>query len=181
MNSVRDKAVNKKQNQQPTKEPKDNELSDINPSNNSPIDIQRFKFQDLSSNSFALTPARANNENGEIIKSLTPSINKNFIDLKEYKRILKLLVKKYPVTFSYGSDIKILAIGIHSSMIKAAEELEVYGMLIRKFLHKYTKTKQYKEALQVGAKRYDLEGTVIGVVTENEITGPRNKDVALSS
>lgn len=109
--------------------------------------------------------------NRATIAPIKQPFRKQFIAPAEYHRLLKLVQEKYPTTFPIGPSIKILAIGIH---IELAEQLAIPKTLVRKFLRKYCGTRKYRETTQLGTKRYNLAGDVVGEVTEEQIKSLRH-------
>ena len=84
-----------------------------------------------------------------------------------YKKYFSYFSKLYPNCFS--KTPKPLAIGINKVMleeeIKKPEEEQVSKTAINKFLTKYTRSVAYKEAMQSGSARINLQGEEVDKVT----------------
>jgi ProP effector len=92
---------------------------------------------------------------------LNPS-KKLLLSVEECTDLLAKVQKKYPKTFPAKNNPKvILAIGIHKEL---ANGLEISMGKARKFCAIYCNKKSYKDARVLGAKRYDLEGNIVGEV-----------------
>lgn len=100
---------------------------------------------------------------------------KHILEPRIYKQILKTMQDTYPHCFTIAP--KPLAINIHLSLIETKIE-DISKTMLRKFLVCYCRTKQYKEMLQLGADRVDLQGNVTACVTAEEmsINIKRNND-----
>ena len=110
------------------------------------------------------------------LKANEPNKKQQAIELhKKQIEQAKALYKKY---FSYFSNLypncfsktpKPLAIGINKVMleeeIKKPEEEQVSKTAINKFLTKYTRSVAYKEAMQSGSARINLQGEEVDKVT----------------
>lgn len=60
-----------------------------------------------------------------------------------------------------------LAIGIHRQLYPLAERLQMSRRGLRKFLSRWTASEGYRQALaETGARRYDLDGSPAGEVSE---------------
>lgn len=84
---------------------------------------------------------------------------------KEYYEILERLMKEFPETFS-KTEPKVLKKGIHKDI---KERTDLSPLTIKKFLTRYCRLRGYKEAHQVGAVRYNLDGKAAGEVTQGDI------------
>lgn len=74
-------------------------------------------------------------------------------------------------------EIKPLKIGILEDLAERHQGI-FSKTSIRKFLRKHTRSKAYQESLKSGSQRYDLAGTAVGTVTDQEIElGQLSKDV----
>ena len=88
---------------------------------------------------------------------------------EEYLAMLEYLQKTYPKCFSARDTHPLpLALGIHKQLL-ASEELPFAKVKIRRFLKRYTRSKEYRKNLIIGSPRVGLQGNQIGVVTEEEI------------
>ena len=88
---------------------------------------------------------------------------------EEYSSILEYLQKTYSKCFPVGNTPPLpLAVGIHKQLL-ASEELPFTKVKIRRFLKRYTTSKEYRRNLIVGNPRVDLNGNYWGTVTEEEI------------
>lgn len=93
-----------------------------------------------------------------------------YIALKDFKEILSYLQQHYPLAFP-KEKFQPLAIGIHRQLIAAS--LPYSNTIMRKFLGKYVKSKQYVSELVVGNSRHSLDGSVSSIVLEDEINNKR--------
>lgn len=92
---------------------------------------------------------------------LNPS-KKLLLSVEEYMDLLVKVRKKYPKTFPVkNSPQVVLAVGIHKEL---ANGLGISMTKARKFCTIYCHKKSYKEVRISGAKRYDLEGNIVGEV-----------------
>jgi hypothetical protein len=114
------------------------------------------------------------------IKKVEPTLPikpefKHILEPKIYKQILKILQNTYPHCFTIPP--KPLAVNIHLSLIETKIE-DISKTMLRKFLVCYCRTKNYKDGLQLGADRVDLQGNVTACVTAEEmsINIQRNND-----
>jgi len=84
-----------------------------------------------------------------------------------YKKHLAHFSKLYPNCF--GIPPKPLAIGIHNDLfekeLKRPEKERLTNGAIRRFLSKYTRSVVYKECMQVGSARVNLQGENVGEVS----------------
>ncbi len=90
---------------------------------------------------------------------------KHILEPRIYKQILKTMQSTYPHCFTIPP--KPLAVNIHLSLIETKIE-DISKTMMRKFLVCYCRTKNYKDALQLGTDRVDLQGKVSGCVTAEE-------------
>lgn len=87
-------------------------------------------------------------------------------------KVFSVLRKRFPKTFF---EPKPLAIGIKDELFTASEELGLSKTNLRIFLNIYCRSKDYREARIVNAKRVNLKGEVAGLVTEKEATYYKEK------
>jgi sRNA-binding protein len=81
---------------------------------------------------------------------------------EEYKKLFEELCAKYPNLFDINNKrVRILASGIH---LQVREELGWSAKTTRNFFAIFCHAKKYKKMCVKGAKRYDLQGKVIGEV-----------------
>lgn len=84
-----------------------------------------------------------------------------------YKQHFSYFSKLYPNCFTQNP--KPIAVGIHKVMLeeesKKPEEEQVDKTVISKFLRKYTRNVAYKECLQFGSARINLQGEEVDKVT----------------
>lgn len=102
---------------------------------------------------------------------------KILLTLEEYSAILKHLQKTYPKCFAPINPLP-LAVDIHKQLL-VSEGLPFAKVKIRRFLKRYTTSKEYRRNLIIGSPRVDLQGNQIGLVTEKkliEINGERSKE-----
>lgn len=78
---------------------------------------------------------------------------------KEYSLILEYLKKTYPKCFSTNNTPLPLAVGIHKQLL-LTEGLPFAKVKIRRFLKRYTGSKEYHKNLILGKPRIDLEGNI---------------------
>jgi hypothetical protein len=82
------------------------------------------------------------------------------------KAIRKHLCETHPDVFSTESP-QPLVIGIHKQIFTAYPNLS--GRMVRMMLSRWVNHKSYKSALVAGASRFNLDGSVAGVVSEQEV------------
>jgi sRNA-binding protein len=80
-----------------------------------------------------------------------------------YGEILGQLGVRYPEIFNI-SEPKILKIGIHKDII--ADGCGISGKDIRRFCARYTRKNAYLRKLNLGCKRYNLQGEIVGEVSD---------------
>ncbi len=94
-----------------------------------------------------------------------------------YNQYFSYFSKLYPNCFS--DTPKPLAIGIDKAIIieeaKKSEEEQITKKLLRRFLGKYTRSVAYKEAMQSGNARINLQGVEVDKVT------PEHAEIARKS
>jgi sRNA-binding protein len=95
---------------------------------------------------------------------------------EEYLVILKHLQTTYPKCFPAKTTPLPLAVGIHKQLL-ASEELPFAKVKIRRFLKRYTTSKEYRRNLIIGSPRVDLQGNQIGLVTEEEVNRAKWREV----
>lgn len=96
---------------------------------------------------------------------------------EEYLVILEYLQKNYPKCFSARNTHPLpLALGIHKQLL-VNEGLPFAKVKIRRFLKRYTRSKEYRKNLIIGSPRVDLQGNQIGVVTEEEVDRVKWKEI----
>ncbi|WP_367364666.1 ProQ/FINO family protein [Candidatus Tisiphia endosymbiont of Nedyus quadrimaculatus] len=83
----------------------------------------------------------------------------------EYTNILNLLQTTYPKCFTTPPTP--LAIGIHKELLLLEQEY-LPKTKIRKFLRIYCRNINYRKAIILGSNRVNLNGTVVGTITENK-------------
>jgi len=108
------------------------------------------------------TPHNTKNEVVEDKKKPKKSLSSK----KEYFNILKHMQKSYPRAFTNPPSP--LSIGIHLE-IRKAESGNMSNNLINKFLFAYTRSKDYKNSIVLGANRVNLEGNVISSISEGDL------------
>ena len=94
---------------------------------------------------------------------------------EEYLVILKHLQTTYPKCFPAKTTPLPLAVGIHKQLL-ASEELPFAKVKIRRFLKRYTTSKEYRRNLIIGSPRVDLQGNQIGMVTEEEVNRDNRRE-----
>ena len=94
---------------------------------------------------------------------------------EEYLAILKHLQTTYPKCFVPVNPLP-LAIGIHKQLFLSTG-LPFAKVKIRRFLKRYTRSKEYRRNLIIGNPRIDLLGNQIGVVTEEEVNRDNRREV----
>ena len=94
---------------------------------------------------------------------------------EEYSAILKYLQKTYPKCFAPINPLP-LAVGIHKQLL-VSEGLPFAKVKIRRFLKRYTTSKEYRRNLIIGSPRVDLQGNQIGLVTEEEVNRDKWREV----
>ena len=97
------------------------------------------------------------------------------LTLEEYSAILKHLQKTYPKCFAPINPLP-LAVGIHKQLL-VSEGLPFAKVKIRRFLKRYTTSKEYRRNLIIGSPRVDLQGNQIGLVTEEEVNRDKWREV----
>ena len=96
---------------------------------------------------------------------------------EEYLAILEYLQKTYPKCFPVSNTPLLpLAVGIHKQLL-ASEELPFAKVKIRRFLKRYTRSKEYRRNLIIESPRVDLQGNQIGIVTEEEVNRAKWREV----
>jgi sRNA-binding protein len=94
-----------------------------------------------------------------------------------YKQYFSYFSKLYPNCFS--DTPKPLAVGIDKAIIteeaKKPEEEQITHKVLRRFLGKYTRSVAYKEAMQSGNARINLQGVEVDKVT------PEHAEIARKS
>ena len=102
------------------------------------------------------------------VKPVQQPIKQDKMPREEYKEMLDIVRRRFSKAFSKCADpIRILKLGIHTDI---ASRLKIEEKKVKLFLYVYTKKKKYQLALKVGADRYDLNGIVVGKVTEKEVS-----------
>ena len=91
---------------------------------------------------------------------------KSLSSKKEYFNILKHMKKSYPRAFTNPPSP--LSIGIHME-IRKAESGNMSNNLINKFLFAYTRSKDYKKSVVLGANRVNLAGNVVSSISEKDL------------
>lgn len=110
-------------------------------------------------------------ESGTIVSSdkqigQSPKKGKTTLEKKQYFNVLKKMQKKYPKAFTNPPTP--LAIGIHLERRKNDED-NMSNNLINRFLFVYTRSKNYKSSIVVGANRVNLEGNVISTISDKDL------------
>jgi predicted transposase/invertase (TIGR01784 family) len=96
---------------------------------------------------------------------------------EEYLAIVEYLQKNYPKCFPARNTPPLpLALGIHKQLL-ASEGLPFAKVKIRRFLKRYTRSKEYRRNLIIGSPRVDLQGNQTGTVTEEEVNYAKWKEV----
>lgn len=86
---------------------------------------------------------------------------------QEYSSILEHLQTTYPKCFVPVNPLP-LAVGIHKQLLLSTG-LPFAKVKIRRFLKRYTRSKEYRRNLIIRSPRIDLQGNQVGVVTEEEV------------
>ena len=89
------------------------------------------------------------------------------LDPHVYEEIKEYLREKYPQLFIKGNT-KLLKVGINDEIV-ADEEFAYSKTALRKYLHRYTSKKEYRQQMTEGAARYGLDGEECGSVTKEEL------------
>ena len=87
---------------------------------------------------------------------------------QEYQQILSYLNQHYPRAFPKKGDLVPLAVGIHNQIL-AIDDLPFSRINIRRFLGKYTRSKDYRKNLLAGKNRFDLNGNAIAKILQEEV------------
>jgi CspA family cold shock protein len=90
-------------------------------------------------------------------------------------RVLNILIDRYPKTFGYLP--KPLTVGIGKELFTIAKELGLSKRELNIFFKFYCQSKEYKEKLIFNAERINLKGEVAGLVTEQQVIKPKNKNL----
>jgi len=93
----------------------------------------------------------------------------NIISPEKYEETHNELSSKYPKLFN-KQGIKLLKVGIRKEII-ANGNLTISNSQLTKFLKVYCTSNKYKELHVENAKRYDLAGNELGVVTKEQVEG----------
>jgi hypothetical protein len=101
---------------------------------------------------------------------------KAILTAEDYTQILKYLQKTYPKCFSPSSTPFPLAIGIHNQIF-TLKDLPFTKTKIRRFLARYTRSKEYLNNLIIGVPRVNLQGKHAGLVKEEEIDRTKWKEI----
>lgn len=81
--------------------------------------------------------------------------------------MLELLYEKYPKAFMPGPEIPLpLKLGISEDILRNNEDIATDDL--NKAMRYYTDALRYHKAVVKGTRRYDLDGDVVGVVTDKE-------------
>ena len=138
-------------------------------------------------------PDNSKGGNGKNNKFRKPQLSKEELELKrqrteENKKNRDLAIALYKQRFDHFSKLypncfndnhQPLAIGIHNSMLEEEEQRpedeRINKTFVRRFLAKYTRSKAYKECLQSGSARVNLQGEENGIVT------PEHAEIAQKS
>jgi hypothetical protein len=112
---------------------------------------------------------RKQKKNDWFIKVKLRSCKKQTISQDEYAQVLSILVGQFPKAFSY-SGVKILKKNIHKDLI---QQTGLDKRLIKGFLYRYCNLSSYINAHTEGAARYDLEGSEVEYISDQEV---KNKD-----
>ncbi len=101
---------------------------------------------------------------------------KSILTAEDYTQILGYLQKTYPRCFPPNSTPLPLAVGIHNQIF-ALKDLPFTKTKIRRFLARYTRSKEYRNNLVVGEPRVNLQGNHAGSVKEEEIDRTKWKEI----
>lgn len=96
------------------------------------------------------------------------------IEREEFKEILKTLRTEFPGAFP-KNEFRVFKKGIDLDILKKGI-LKIGRTKLRSFLKIYTSHPKYIEAHTKRADRYDLQGKVVGTVTEQEFVNIRKLD-----
>jgi sRNA-binding protein len=88
------------------------------------------------------------------------------IPREEFKAILKTLREEFPGAFP-KKEFRVFKKGIDLDILKSGV-LKIGRTKLRMFLKIYTNHPLYMETHAAGSSRYDLQGKVVGPVTEQE-------------
>ncbi len=99
------------------------------------------------------------------IKDTNAQKPKNHLSKEKFNEILQYLIKEFPNTFSMKKP-KMLKIRIHRDL---KEKTNLSANILKHFLSKYCRSKAYKAEHLENAPRYDLEGNIVGHITEQEV------------
>ena len=137
------------------------------------------------------TNTKSNHSNAN--KSHKPKLDQAELEKKQkavelHKQLKEQAVALYKQHFSYFSKLypncfsetpKPIAIGIDKAIIadeaKKPEEEQISQKVLRRFLGKYTRSVAYKEAMQSGSARINLQGEEVDKVT------PEHAEIARKS
>lgn len=95
---------------------------------------------------------------------------------EEYLSILKYMQASYPQVFPLTSALLPLAVGIHKQIL-ATTDLPFSKVKIRRFLQRYTRSRNYRKKLIVGSTRVNLQGMQAGEIKEEEVDPAKWKEV----
>ena len=135
----------------------------------------------LSQNKSNLQNSSSTNLSNKNLKINTVKVGQSTTQAKilltpeEYSAILKYLQKTYPKCFAPINPLP-LAVGIHKQLL-VSEGLPFAKVKIRRFLKRYTTSKEYRRNLIIGSPRVDLQGNQIGLVTEEEVNRDKWREV----
>ncbi|MFQ3306835.1 MAG: ProP effector [Candidatus Midichloriaceae bacterium] len=93
--------------------------------------------------------------------------NCRVMPIDDYNKIFEELSAAFPKLFIKGA-VLLLKVGIFQDIVNC-EKVVSNNTRIRKFLHTYCASKDYKELHIEEAKRYDIAGEEAGIVTDNQV------------
>ena len=103
-----------------------------------------------------------------ITANATKAKKQNLINDEDYLAILSYMQEHYPKCFSSKAEKPIaLSIGLHHQLF-AIENIPFSRMKLRKFLQRYTGSKEYRQSLIIGNDRFDLVGRPTSKILEAE-------------
>ena len=108
------------------------------------------------------------NKTTNVKQDTVPNKQKHNISDEHYQKILSYLNQYYSKSFPKDQELVPLAVGIHNQIF-VIEDLPFSNINIKRFLKKYTSTKEYRKNLLAGKDRFDLHGNPTSKILEEEV------------
>lgn len=85
------------------------------------------------------------------------------------KELQRWLIKRWPESFTPGPDLRPLSLQVHKEILQHRDECpQLSGRVVREVLKRHTTSYGYLYGTTKHAKRYNLKGEEVGVVTSEQ-------------